>query len=191
MAAAKELALDLLGHDVQRWAHTQGVAARAAEAAIVLNPDQVPALLAAAWLHDIGYAEELRASGSGFHPLDGARYLSAVGFPALVAGLVAQHSGARYVAGVCGLEVQMQPFDQPEYSEGPLADALVWADQTTSPTGQIVDVQTRMADMLARHGPDSPNARAHPRRRPALEQAVAETIDRMLLRRAGLRLVHS
>ena len=30
-------------------------------------------LVAAAWLHDIGYAPELVETG--FHPLDGARYL--------------------------------------------------------------------------------------------------------------------
>lgn len=37
-------------------------------------------LVAAAWLHDIGYAPELR--DTGFHPLDGARHLEALGAPA-------------------------------------------------------------------------------------------------------------
>jgi hypothetical protein len=31
--------------------------------------------VAAAWLHDIGYAPAIAESGTGFHPLDGARYL--------------------------------------------------------------------------------------------------------------------
>ena len=33
--------------------------------------------MAAAWLHDIGYAEELL--DTGFHPLDGARFLASAG----------------------------------------------------------------------------------------------------------------
>jgi hypothetical protein len=36
-------------------------------------------LVAAAWVHDIGYAPELLATG--FHPLDGARYLTGLGVP--------------------------------------------------------------------------------------------------------------
>lgn len=164
VAAAEELAADLLRHDSQRWAHTQAVAARAEQAGIGLNPEQVPALLAAAWLHDIGYAPELH--DTGLHPLD----------------------GARYIARVRGLERQMRPFDRPEHTDGPLADALTWADQTSSPHGQSVDVHTRLADMLTRHGPDSPNAHAHPERGPAIQQAAADTTDRVLLRRASNRL---
>lgn len=185
VVAAEELAEDLLGDDEQRWAHTQAVAVRAQQAAPVLSDARVPVLLAAAWLHDVGYARELR--DTGFHPLDGARYLSELGFPALVAGLVAHHSAARYVAQVRGLEKQMRRYQQQEHTTGPLADALTWADQTTSPTGQSVDVQTRSAEKLRRHGPDSPNAQAHPQRGPAVEQAVADTTDRLLLRRAGRR----
>lgn len=188
VAAAEELAADLLGDDEQRWAHTQAVAARAQQAAPVLSADRVPVLLAAAWLHDVGYARELR--DTGFHPLDGARYLSELGFPALVAGLVAHHSAARYVAQASGLQEQMRRYQEQEQITGPLADALTWADQTTRPTGQSVDVQARLAEKLLRHGLDSPNARAHPQRGPAIEQAVADTTDRLLLRHAGRRLVN-
>ncbi|MFD6855509.1 HD domain-containing protein [Streptomyces diastaticus] len=48
-------------------------------------------LVAAAWLHDIGYAPELRDTGS--HPLDGARHLESLGAPARLVRLVAHHSG--------------------------------------------------------------------------------------------------
>jgi hypothetical protein len=112
---------------------------------------------------------------TGFHPLDGARGLERRGWPSVIAGLVAHHSAARFVATVRGLDDELADFADPMFSRGPLADALTWADQTTSPTGQMVDLGTRMADMLARHGPDSPNALAHPMRRPALIGAVTAT----------------
>lgn len=77
LVAAQELAADLFAGDDQRWAHTCAVADRAGQAAIALPDQQVPALLAAAWLHDIGKAGDLH--DTGFHPLDGARYLHASG----------------------------------------------------------------------------------------------------------------
>ncbi len=43
------------------------------------------ALVAAAWLHDIGYAPEV--TDTGFHPLDGARYLVGLGIAERVVNL--------------------------------------------------------------------------------------------------------
>ena len=40
-------------------------------------------------------------------------------------------------------------------------------------------VPKRLADMLARHGPDSPNARAHPQRQPYLLGAAARVVRRL------------
>ena len=56
----------------RRWAHVQGVAARARSLAPVLGAD-AGLLEAAAWLHDIGYAPGLAVTS--LHALDGARYL--------------------------------------------------------------------------------------------------------------------
>ena len=58
-------------------------------------------LVAAAWLHDIGYAPELVETG--FHPLDGARYLRRAGVDGQVVSLVAYHSCAQIEAEVRGL----------------------------------------------------------------------------------------
>src|SRR5258708_33859229 len=55
-----------------RWAHTQRVAAQARSLRPMLG-DDADLLEAAAWLHDIGYSPNLAVTG--FHPLDGARYL--------------------------------------------------------------------------------------------------------------------
>jgi hypothetical protein len=62
----------------RRWAHVQGVAARARNLAPALGQD-AGMLEAAAWLHDIGYLPELATTG--LHGLDGARYLRDVQLP--------------------------------------------------------------------------------------------------------------
>jgi len=70
---ADELARSLLAEPLpRRWAHSQGVAAKARTLAPILG-DDAELLQAAAMLHDIGYAPPIAVTG--FHPLDGARYL--------------------------------------------------------------------------------------------------------------------
>jgi hypothetical protein len=65
---AHQLARALLHEPLpRRWAHVQGVAARARSLASVLEAD-ADLLEAAAWLHDIGYAPSLATTG--LHQLD-------------------------------------------------------------------------------------------------------------------------
>jgi hypothetical protein len=168
--AACDLAHDLLGDLAGRWRHTQGVAQRAGEVADVVPPADRPVLTAAAWLHDIGYAQPLRCSG--FHPLDGAWHLRNLHWPEPLAGLVAHHSAARFVAAVRGLAGPMRAFPAHSFARGPVADALTYADQTTGPNGQFMAIEHRLTEMLRRHGPDSPNARVHPQRAPVIRAAV-------------------
>ena len=77
----------------------QAVAAHAAAVSHDLALDEV--LVAAAWLHDIGYVPGL--VDTGFHPLDGARFLRRSGVCEQVAALVAYHSCAEIEADVRGL----------------------------------------------------------------------------------------
>lgn len=174
---ARALAERLLASEPERWHHTQGVAARAAAAAVVLPPQHRPALLAASWVHDIGYAGWLHYCE--FHPLNGAWHLQALGYDPLVVGLVAHHSGARFLATELGLSTLLAPFDDPLFTTGALADALTYSDQTTGPQGQVVDVDTRLDEVLTRHGPGSPHARSHRRRAPAVRSAVGRTEQRL------------
>ncbi|GAA2750151.1 HDIG domain-containing metalloprotein [Amnibacterium kyonggiense] len=161
----------------QRWRHTQAVAARAGQAAHLFSSNDAEALVAAAWLHDVGYAPQLNRHG--FHPVDGAEHVRhRLGWPG-VAGLIAQHSGARFVAHSRGLGHLLRPFAESRFWSGPVADALTWADQTTGPDGRRVTVEDRIDEMLQRHGTDSPNARSNTERAPALVEAVRATEERL------------
>lgn len=105
-------------------------------------------LEAAAVLHDVGYAPDLVASG--FHPLDGARYLREAGAPSRLVSLVAHHSYAYLEAQLRGLSAEMEDFED-EY--GPTRDALWYCDQTTSPDGKVVTPEVRIAEIKERYGP--------------------------------------
>src|SRR2546430_11973307 len=90
---AQQLARALLQEPLpRRWAHVQGVAARARSLAPVLGAD-ADLLEAAAWLHDVGYAPDLAVTG--LHQLDGARYLrDAQRADTMLCRLVQYHSRA-------------------------------------------------------------------------------------------------
>ena len=92
---ARDLAQLLLAGDGERWRHTIGVARRAEELTATLGDEDCEILLAAAWLHDIGYADQV--TDTGFHPLDGARYLDRLGWPRRISAIVAHHSDAASV----------------------------------------------------------------------------------------------
>ncbi|GAA3865118.1 HDIG domain-containing protein [Saccharothrix violaceirubra] len=164
----------LLGHSGNRWRHTVGVAHRAAELAAAVPEEERDTLVAAAWLHDIGYAIPL--VDTGFHPLDGARHLDRTGWRRDIADLVAHHSGARFVAREIGLEARLSVYP---WEITPLSDALAYADQTVDSTGERVSLEDRLTDMLHRHGPRSANARAHAVRAPYLRGA-AERVEARL-----------
>jgi putative nucleotidyltransferase with HDIG domain len=160
---AEYSARELLGPRSDRWRHSAGVAHQAAELAERLGLD-VDVLVSAAWLHDIGYADPLVVTG--FHPLDGAQFLARHGWPMRVVGLVAQHSGAGYVAAARGLAVGLAAYPD---EGGLMSDALTYADQIVGPAGDRMSPEERYAEMLLRRGPNSWNARVDHVRRPYLE----------------------
>ncbi|GAA4601440.1 putative nucleotidyltransferase with HDIG domain [Actinoplanes octamycinicus] len=170
---ARRVAESLIGEMGNRWLHTQGVARRAAELAGPLGVD-ADLLTAAAWLHDIGYAEATVVTG--FHPLDGADHLTRRGWPVRVAGLVAYHSGARFVAAARGLSELLAAYPD---ERTVLADALTYADQTVGPSGLRVDPAARYAEVLHRHGPCSWNALVDADRGPYL-RAIAHRVEHLL-----------
>ncbi|WP_207219179.1 HD domain-containing protein [Pengzhenrongella frigida] len=149
--SATKTALEMLGPLGQRWAHVQGVAQRAAVLTLDLSNQERDLVVTAAWLHDIGYAPQL--ARSRFHPLDGARYVHAVGFPLVVVGLVAYHSGAVIEAHERGLGSELAAFVAPPDL---LLRRLTASDMTTSPTGYPVQASERVEEILRRYPPQDP-----------------------------------
>jgi hypothetical protein len=156
-----------------RWTHVQAVADKARAVAGVLSGEDADLLVAAALVHDVGYAPSLNRLG--FHAVDGARFLRAQGQERL-ARLVAHHSGARFEAEERGLVEELAAFP---VEDGPVMDALTFADMTTGPTGQAMTLDERIEEVQRRYPPDDPVHRAIARARPLLQAAVDRTRQRL------------
>jgi HD domain len=169
---AEELARKLLEVPLpRRWAHVQGVAAQARGLAGMLGYD-ADLVEAAAWLHDIGYSPEL--SDTGFHPLDGARYLrDAHHADPMLCRLVAHHSCAVIEAEERGLAASLRA----EFAPAPerFASALTFCDMTTSPDGETVHVADRLGEIDRRYGPAHVVSRSIRRATPMIVDAVTLT----------------
>ncbi|MFF4448189.1 HD domain-containing protein [Streptomyces sp. NPDC001502] len=154
----------------RRWAHSQGAGARAAGLGPALAGDAA-LLAAAAVLHDVGYAPRL--AGTGFHPLDGARFLrDEHGADERLVRLVANHSFALLEAEERGLrEVLEREF--PLLDEPLLVDALVYCDMMTTPDGEQTTAENRVTEVLGRYGADSLVGRFVRRASPEIFAAVA------------------
>jgi hypothetical protein len=163
----------------QRWAHVQGVA-RQAETLRVISGQDAELLEATAVLHDVGYAPDIAVTG--FHLLDGAAFLAGVGAPPRLVNLVAHHSCACVEAELRGLADEMSPFHD---ERGPVRDALWYCDQTTSPFGEVVSQQDRIAEILDRYGPGHIVTRFITEAGPELVAAVERTKQRVAAAMAG------
>ena len=172
---AEQLAQALLQESLsRRWAHVQGVAARARSLAPVLGAD-ADLLEAAAWLHDIGYAPGLATTG--LHALDGARYLRDTQHAdTMLCRLVAHHTCAvieaeeRGLADILGLEFEPVPEE--------LSSVLTYCDITTSPDGELVPAERRLAEIQQRYGPEHLVSRSMQRATPMILRAVEQVQDR-------------
>ena len=166
---AEEQAATLLSPLGNRWLHVQGVAEKARDVSKTFNESDSTYLIAAAYLHDIGYAPSLKKTG--FHPLDGACYLQSCGQNRL-ASLVAHHSEAQFEAHLRGLLTELNIFPR---QCSPLSDALTYCDITTSPIGQAITFQERIADIFARYGDADIVSQAIHQAVPSLSLAVERT----------------
>lgn len=173
--AALALARELLDGVGDRLAHSTAAARTAESIARTVPAQDRELLVVAVALHDVGYAPELRRTG--FHPLDGARHLETLGWPARLAALVAHHSGSRFTARALGLEDDLDAYPD---EGGALADAVLYCDMTTTPDGRRVTLAERLQDAHARHR-DAPEAErwARREREPFLRAAVARVQARL------------
>ena len=175
-AWARDLARTLLEEPLpRRWAHSQGVAAQAESLAPILG-DDADLLHAAAWLHDIGYSPPLAATG--FHPLDGGRYLRDVEHanPRLC-NLVAYHSYAYIEAEERGLADVLAAEFMAENDD--LTAALVYSDMTTNPDGRHVSYDERLAEILGRYGEGNIVSVSMKRAAPLVRRAIQVMEERL------------
>ena len=129
---ALELARQLLADQGNRYRHVRRASEVAErDLAVLFTAEDHRLLVAAAALHDIGYAPAI--AHTGFHPVDGGLYLCAHGYSHRLANLVADHSHAELFAPDTATRQLLQPFAR----EAPmLADALAYADMHSDPNGE-------------------------------------------------------
>jgi HD domain len=164
---AADYAEELLAPLGDRWAHVQGVVRQAQEVGAILPPEEREVLVAAAYLHDLGYAPALVQTG--FHALDGARHLRILGYQRL-AGLVAYHSGARGEAELRGQTAELAEFAD---ESSPTSMALTYCDMTTGPTGEVISYEERLAGVERRYGAEHVVARSVRHARAEVERCTA------------------
>jgi hypothetical protein len=138
--------LDVL--EPNRRAHSVMVGLKVATESHRLAPEFRSLAITAGLLHDIGYGYPV----TRFHPLDGARYLAAQGFPVEVCHLVVHHSASTYEAQARALDLSV--YDEFKISRdlGEAHKLVWWADMTTGPSGLTVDVADRLDEILRRYG---------------------------------------
>jgi HD domain-containing protein len=176
IAAARAAAEQLLADDLPgRWSHVCAVGLKAERIGPAFAGNDAVALTAAAWLHDIGYAAGL--VDTGFHPLDGARWLRSHDVDARVVALVANHSCALVEAAERGL-AETLAIEFPA-EDSPTADALIFCDLTTGPDGRSLTVEDRLAEIRSRYGAASVVARFVDRAEDQMLSAVRRTQRRL------------
>ncbi|WP_460707919.1 HD domain-containing protein [Myceligenerans halotolerans] len=135
-----------------RLAHSLAVGRKAEAIAGVLEPERARLVVAAAFLHDIGYAEA--ATDTGMHQLDGARHLRGLGGEDRLCRLVAHHTFARIEARNKRLDGVLEAeFPPPDGTLVDLLDLVTFCDLTTSSAGEPVTVAARFAGIFERYAP--------------------------------------
>jgi hypothetical protein len=127
-------------------------------------------LIAAGYVHDIGYAPGLKRTG--LHQLDGARFIRKLGDERL-ACLVAHHSEARFEVGIRGYQEELSEYLREDTI---VYDALVYCDLTTDPDGKTVAFEHRVREVHERYG-EGDISRALNMAEPYLKAAVDRIVQ--------------
>lgn len=139
---ARALAEEFLASDEGLLAHSRRAAEQAARACARLGRTDADDIVAAAWLHDIGRAPQLKQTA--FHPVDGALALIRREWPERVIRLVAHHSLAVVEAPYYGVAHHLGVIDA---VPGEPSDIVIFADMTSGDQGAPVAPSDRVAAM--------------------------------------------
>ena len=173
IARARALAGSCLRESGDRWLHVQAVG-HSAEELQKRGYDVSNAVIMSAWLHDVGYANTV--ANTRFHPLDGAEWLRQQAAPEGVVALVAYHSAAQFEAEERGLGDELARFAAPDQDQ---LDVLNLIDMSTSPAGERVAVNERLAEILMRYPEEHPVHRAVSRSRSYLVESANRAAKRL------------
>lgn len=133
-----------------RLAHSLAVGERTANYSQALTPREAELVAIAGFLHDIGYSTQ--CVDTGWHPLDGARWMQWNGWDLEICHLVVWHTCSWHEARLRGLDhLAVREFGPPTTNR--VADALTAADLTTGPTGATVSLEQRLTDIRSRYQP--------------------------------------
>lgn len=136
--------------DEDRRAHSLAVGAKAARQVELVGVELRADLMTATTLHDVGYAWP----DTGLHALDGARFLKREGFSTVICRLVLCHTASHVEAEERGIDLGLFDAFEVDADLGQAHRVMWWADLTTGPQGQSVTVETRLAEIQRRYGPD-------------------------------------
>jgi hypothetical protein len=174
--SARELAeLWLATSAPRRWQHVRAVGAKAEHVSRAISWDDTrdrDVLIAAGYVHDIGYAPGLKRTG--LHQLDGARFICKLGDQRL-ANLVAHHSEARFEVELRGYEAELLQYPREDTA---VYDALVYCDLTTGPDGTPMTFEDRIREVHERYG-EGDISRALRMAEPYLKTAIDRTRQAM------------
>ena len=143
-AAARQLISIMLTGDRLQHSLTTGRQASRLTTALA-DPTDRATVITAALLHDIGHSP--LAATTGWHPLDGARWLSRQGWPLPICRLVMWHTASWHEGRLRGLyDTAAREFGPPHR-----ADPLAAADLSTGPAGQPTTINRRLVDIRHRY----------------------------------------
>lgn len=148
---------EYLSPKLNRYHHVLGVVDRMKELIerINLPYEWKPLLIQTAYLHDVGYCEQLNQYN--FHPLDGAIFTQEMGFPKPVVSAVLFHSDAyTSVKHTRPDLLETYSFNQSLLDETDhlFIELITYCDIQTSPMGEKITLEERVQDVIRRYGED-------------------------------------
>jgi len=117
-----------------------------------LDEDTKDICMAAALLHDVGYAPSLNVHD--FHPVDGYMAIKSL-FPCEISLPVLYHSFADLECNFRRPDMEIHYDDKMDAKASKVWELLTYCDLHTDGQGNLVTVDERYADIKLRHGADS------------------------------------
>lgn len=181
-----------LSAESPRYQHILGVVRCMENLLPRLNvPDEwKPHLLQACYLHDIGYSSQLNRYD--FHPLDGAIFASAQGFPKPVVAAILFHSCSYEMVQETRhdlMEIYEENYDMLDQRDQLFIDLVTYCDLHTSSTGQYFTLDERVKDVVDRYGQDHPVSQMMLANRPNYEVTI-ERVNNLTKRESHEEWMH-